>query len=119
EASVEHARPLENAAGAVFDVKLVARLSSERLPLVGADLGADVERAQKSECTTGGCRAGEVEMETDLPPPEQGQPAGEVKDRRRPRQPVALARGRDSGQLGTDVLRERHLRAPVSVACSW
>src|SRR4029079_5686883 len=89
EARGDHARPLKHAAGAVFDVKLVARLSSERLPLVGADLGADVERAQKSECTTGGCRAGEVEMETDLPPPAQVQPAGEVEKRRQLRQPGA------------------------------
>ena len=70
---VEHPGPMERLVRVrrAFDVKLVARRTTERMLLVRPDLRVDAERPQQRKGTPGNCRARQVEMQGDLAPSAQ------------------------------------------------
>jgi hypothetical protein len=87
-------------------VKLVARLSPEGPTLVRADLGRHAQLTQKAERPPRRSRAGEIEVQRDLPTSAQVQAAGRVRQTRELGEPVAIPLRGDPGQLVPELLRQ-------------
>jgi hypothetical protein len=88
------------------DMELVARGPVESPPPVRADLGRDAEPSQQAEGTANDGGVGDVEVEGDLAATPQVDAARGVEQPRQFGQPVALAAGRDRGELAAEILRE-------------
>jgi hypothetical protein len=88
-----------------LDVELIARRAVERLPLVGADLGFDVERAQQAERTARNGRAGEIEMDVDVAAAAEVDTARDVEEPEKLGQAVAVRCRRDCSELLAQIVR--------------
>ena len=89
-----------------FDVELVAGRAVEGVLLVRTDLRLDVEGAQKREGAPGYGRAGQIEMQGDLPTAAQMHAAGDVEQPRELGETIAVGIRGDLGELVAQVVRE-------------
>ena len=97
------------------DQQLRARAPIEGVAAIRADLRVDAEAPEDREGPPCDGRLRDVEMEGQLPAPEEVDRAGGVEQRRDLREPVAAALGDDRRELGARVGRERdgaHRRVP-------
>src|SRR5581483_67703 len=89
-----------------FDVKLVASRAVEGGARVGANLGRDGERAEQREGAAGDGRARDVQVDVDAAAAAQVGAPRDVEEPGELREPVALARRGDRGELLAQVVRE-------------
>jgi hypothetical protein len=98
-------KDLEFAAGS-GDPQLVASGVLECAPSVGADLGADAERAKEPERAARDGGVGHVELDRHFTATSQVDAPGGVEEAGELREPIALAPRRDRRELVSQVVRQ-------------